>query len=69
MSALAWLVPAALVLGTMALAAFLWALHAGQFEDLDGAAWRAIMDGDPDRGPSHREAEVLPGADGPRHDI
>jgi cbb3-type cytochrome oxidase maturation protein len=44
MSALAWLVPAALVLGTLALVAFLWALNTGQFEDLDGAAWRAIAD-------------------------
>jgi len=46
MSALAWLVPAALALGALALAAFLWALHSGQFDDLDGAAWRAIMDDD-----------------------
>ena len=32
------------------LAAFLWAMRTGQFEDLDGAAWRAINDDDlPDK--------------------
>ena len=27
-------------------AAFLWAMRSGQFDDLDGAAWRAISDDD-----------------------
>lgn len=44
MSALAWLIPCALVLGGLGLAAFLWALNSGQFEDLEGAGWRAIQD-------------------------
>jgi cbb3-type cytochrome oxidase maturation protein len=44
MSALAWLIPCALVLGGLGLAAFLWALNSGQFGDLDGAGWRAIQD-------------------------
>ena len=44
MTALAWLIPAALVLGGLGLAAFLWALKSNQFEDLDGAAWRALQD-------------------------
>jgi cbb3-type cytochrome oxidase maturation protein len=43
-SALAWLIPAALFLGLLGLAAFLWALRSGQFEDLEGASWRAIQD-------------------------
>ena len=47
MTALAWLIPAALVLGSLGLAAFLWALNAGQFDDLDGAAWRALEDREP----------------------
>jgi cbb3-type cytochrome oxidase maturation protein len=46
MTALAWLVPAALFLGGLGLAAFLWALRSGQFEDLEGAAWRALHDDD-----------------------
>ena len=44
------LVPIALLLGGAGLAAFLWAMRTGQFEDLDGAAWRAISDDDlPDK--------------------
>lgn len=55
MTALAWLIPAALTLGMMGLAAFLWALRSGQFDDLEGAKWRAISD-DADRieAPSER---------------
>ena len=44
MAVLIYLVPAALVLGGLGLAAFLWSLKAGQYTDLDGAAWRAIED-------------------------
>jgi cbb3-type cytochrome oxidase maturation protein len=43
-TALAWLVPAALLLGALGLLAFLWALRSGQFEDLEGAAYRALED-------------------------
>jgi cbb3-type cytochrome oxidase maturation protein len=46
MTALAWLIPAALALGLLGLVAFLWALKSGQFEDLEGAGWRAIQDTD-----------------------
>jgi len=53
MTALAWLIPAALVLGLIGLTAFLWALNSGQFEDLEGASWRAIQDSDaPDPSPT-----------------
>jgi len=44
MMALVWLIPVALFLGLLGLAAFLWALRSGQFEDLEGASWRAIAD-------------------------
>lgn len=44
MTALAWLIPCALVLGLIGLAAFMWALRSNQFDDLEGAAWRAIQD-------------------------
>lgn len=44
MTSLAWLIPAALVLGALGLAAFLWSLKSGQFDDLEGAAWRALED-------------------------
>ncbi len=51
MDALAILIPAALFLGVIGLAAFLWALRSGQFEDLDGAAMRILVDDDDDAGP------------------
>lgn len=44
MTALVYLVPIALALGSAALAAFLWALKSGQFEDLEGAGWRVLED-------------------------
>ena len=44
MMALVWLIPVALFLGLLGLAAFLWALRSGQFEDLEGASWSAIAD-------------------------
>jgi cbb3-type cytochrome oxidase maturation protein len=40
------LVPAALILGATGLGAFLWSLRAGQYEDLDGAAHRVLIDDD-----------------------
>jgi cbb3-type cytochrome oxidase maturation protein len=44
MEVLVYLVPLALALGTLGLAGFLWSLKSGQYDDLDGAAWRAIAD-------------------------
>jgi cbb3-type cytochrome oxidase maturation protein len=32
----------------------LWAVHSGQFEDLEGPAWRVVMDDD---GPAGRRAD------------
>jgi cbb3-type cytochrome oxidase maturation protein len=43
---LIYLVPVALGLGLLGLGAFLWSLKTGQYDDLEGAAWRAIMDDD-----------------------
>lgn len=50
MIALAWLVPIALLLGGLGLAAFLWSLRSGQYDDLEGAGWRALDDDLPPRG-------------------
>ena len=47
MEILAILIPVALFLGGLGLAAFLWSLKSGQFDDLDGAAMRILLD-DPD---------------------
>jgi cbb3-type cytochrome oxidase maturation protein len=46
MEVLIYLVPVALALGVLGLAAFLWALKTGQYDDLEGAAWRALTDDD-----------------------
>ena len=44
MSALLYLIPVALLLGLVGLAAFLWSLRSWQFEDLDGAAERILFE-------------------------
>ena len=46
MTGLAFLLPVALGMGLLGLAAFFWALKRGQFEDLDGAAARILIDDD-----------------------
>ncbi|WP_414473724.1 cbb3-type cytochrome oxidase assembly protein CcoS [Microvirga sp. M2] len=46
MEVLIYLVPMALVLGLSGLAAFLWSLKNGQFDDVDGAAIRVLKDDD-----------------------
>jgi cbb3-type cytochrome oxidase maturation protein len=46
MEVLIYLVPIALGLGLLGLGAFLWSLKNGQYDDLDGAPWRAVMDDD-----------------------
>jgi cbb3-type cytochrome oxidase maturation protein len=46
MTILLVLVPIALTLGGLGLAAFLWALRNGQYEDLEGAALRILSDDD-----------------------
>ena len=43
MSYLAWLVPIALGMGVAGLAAFLWSMRSGQYDDLDGAAERVLI--------------------------
>lgn len=44
MNNLAYLIPVALFLGGASLLAFLWALKSGQYEDLDGAGERILLD-------------------------
>ena len=39
-----YLIPVSLALGTAGLAAFLWSLGNGQYDDLDGAAERILLD-------------------------
>ena len=44
MDIMIFLIPAAVFLGAMGLAAFFWSLKSGQYEDLDGAAHRILID-------------------------
>ncbi|AKH99939.1 cytochrome oxidase maturation protein, cbb3-type [Hoeflea sp. IMCC20628] len=46
MSNLIFLIPIALFLGALGLAAFLWTMKSGQYDDLEGAAWRILDEGD-----------------------
>jgi cbb3-type cytochrome oxidase maturation protein len=52
---LLFLIPAALALGAIGLAAFLWSLRSGQFDDLDGAAHRILVDEDRPKRPNPTE--------------
>jgi len=46
MSNLVVLIPVALFLGGLGLAAFLWALRSGQYDDIEGSAERILIDED-----------------------
>lgn len=44
MTGLTFLIPIALAMGGLGLTVFFWAMRDGQFEDLDGAANRILID-------------------------
>jgi cbb3-type cytochrome oxidase maturation protein len=46
MTGLAFLIPVALSMGLIGLLAFFWSLKSGQFDDLDGAAARILIEDD-----------------------
>lgn len=60
MSVLLILIPVALLLGALGLGAFLWSLKSGQYEDLDGASERILLDDEDDH-------PAQSGRTGPRH--
>jgi cbb3-type cytochrome oxidase maturation protein len=43
MTVLVWLIPIALVMGLVALWAFMWSIESGQYDDLEGAAERVLL--------------------------
>ena len=55
MNALLLLVPVALGLGLLGLAAFLWSLRSGQFDDIEGARQRILDDDAPRDEPTNWE--------------
>lgn len=44
MTTLIYLIPIALFLGGLGLGAFMWSLRSGQYDDLDGAASRILIE-------------------------
>ncbi|OWV89946.1 cytochrome oxidase maturation protein [Rhizobium sp. R635] len=48
MNMLIYLIPIALLMGGMGLLAFLWSLKSGQYDDLQGAAWRILTEDEAD---------------------
>jgi cbb3-type cytochrome oxidase maturation protein len=43
-NALVLLIPIALLMGLAGLVAFFWAMRSGQYDDMDGAAQRILID-------------------------
>lgn len=48
MDIVVFLIPAAVFMGLIGLAAFFWSLRSGQYEDLQGDAQRILIDDDED---------------------
>lgn len=57
MNVLVFLIPVALFLGGAGLVLFFWAMRDGQFEDLDGAANRILIDDEEDAQLARAEEE------------
>lgn len=57
MSVLFVALPAALLLGASAVAAFIWATRGGQFDDLETPRWRVLTE---DKQPAVRDTEQAP---------
>ena len=55
MTGISFLLPIALGLGLLGLAAFFWSARSGQFEDLDGASMRILIDDEDDLPPSSED--------------
>ncbi|MEM9355941.1 MAG: cbb3-type cytochrome oxidase assembly protein CcoS [Pseudomonadota bacterium] len=53
MNQLIILIPVALLLGLLGLGAFIWSLHNGQYDDLEGAASRILLE---DEAPDDRDS-------------
>lgn len=60
MNVLVFLIPVALFLGGAGLVLFFWAMRDGQFEDLDGAANRILIDDEEDDRTAKSEGDNPP---------
>ncbi len=46
MDVIYWLIPVVIIIGLLMLGVLLWSIKSGQYEDMDGAAGRILMDDD-----------------------
>ena len=53
------LLPGMLILGVIGVAVFIWAVKSGQYDDLDGAAHRILLDEENDDTGQNNEQEKL----------
>ena len=53
------LLPGMLILGVIGVAVFIWAVKSGQYDDLDGAAHRVLLDEENDDTGQNNEQEKL----------
>ncbi|MEJ2630406.1 MAG: cbb3-type cytochrome oxidase assembly protein CcoS [Acidihalobacter sp.] len=58
MSVLYLLLPLALLLGIVAIVAFVWTVRSGQYDDLDGPPQRMLMDDDDPRLPGRGQVRL-----------
>ena len=53
------LLPGMLILGVIGVVVFIWAVKSGQYDDLDGAAHRVLLDEENDDTDQNNEQEKL----------
>jgi cbb3-type cytochrome oxidase maturation protein len=58
MGSMWWLIIIALGMGLAGLAAFLWSLRNGQYDDLDGAAERVLLEQDLNEAGKDRQERI-----------
>ncbi|QFY89595.1 cbb3-type cytochrome oxidase assembly protein CcoS [Magnetovirga frankeli] len=63
MDSLYYLIPLALILVAAAVGVFIWSVRSGQFDDLEGPAYRILMDDDDPNIPE--DARIKKKAPGP----
>lgn len=55
MDQIVFLIPIAVLLGLIGLGAFLWSMKSGQFDDLEGAAYRVLFEDDDEEGKAENQ--------------
>lgn len=63
MSIIYVMIPLALVLVALAVWALVWAIHSGQFDELESHGWTPVLDDDESPAPPPDEEQAPPGED------